>query len=193
MIDPGTANGQSARRESLAGEGKRHIDLPADRGCGRGAAALPRPSRQSAPPELGWTVIACTGSGCCSTLGATALDRLGAVVRTSRHAILVSAPCPFGSAACPAAGGYAFGKGVTLIVQRCTVDPRRPIGSAVIVGPVRTDAEIDLVCRWMALGELDPRALPERLRRVGSAGKAGPKPSAALVDIEPRFAGDRRP
>lgn len=143
-----------------------------DRLAGRGKAAVPSPGREAAAPQVGWTAVACTGASCCSVLGATALNRLGAVVRTSPHAVLVSATCPFGSTACSAGGGAAFGGGVTVVVQRCTARERRPVGPAAIVGPMRTEAEIDLVCRWLALGELDPRALPERLRRVGSMTKA---------------------
>lgn len=150
------------------------MTLPVNRHrlAGGGEAALPQPSRAGAASELGWTAVACAGELCCAALAATALDRLSAVVRTSPHAILVSGACPFGGGGCPVAGGLAFGKAVTVVVQPCTALERRPVGLATIVGPIRTEAEIDLVCRWLALGELDPCALPERLRRAGSMVKA---------------------
>jgi len=55
--------------------------------------------------------------------------------------------------------------GRVLVVQPCDAD-RSPLGSAVIVGPLRTPDDLAVAARWLDRSLLDETALPLRLRGI---------------------------
>ncbi|MBW0101038.1 hypothetical protein [Pseudonocardia sp. KRD291] len=86
---------------------------------------------------------------------------LRAVVRDSRHGVLVTAGCPFGEHRC--AGREA---GMMLLVQTCD-EHRAPSAPVLPVGPIRGTSDVQAVTRWLATATFDPCLLPLRLRRPG--------------------------
>lgn len=116
----------------------------------------------------GFTVVRC---GACAGMpsgfddGAAALpgvdevlvEGLRAVVRDSRHGVLVSGGCPLG----PGCGSRE--PGMVVLVQPCAAD-RAPTGPVVVAGPVRGTDDVRAVTSWLARGDLDPHRLPARLR-----------------------------
>ncbi|MDQ4119643.1 MAG: hypothetical protein M3235_22190 [Actinomycetota bacterium] len=85
------------------------------------------------------------------------VEGLRAVVRDSRHGVLVSGGCPLG----PGCGTRE--PGMVLLVQPCDAD-RAPLGPVVVAGPVRSTDDVRAVTGWLARGDLDPDGLPARLR-----------------------------
>jgi hypothetical protein len=108
-----------------------------------------------------FTAVLCTAPGCGidddGTVAGRLIDALRGAVRASRHGVLVTTGCLFGSAAC---GVRATAP--VVLVQACDAE-RRPIGLAVRVGPLRTTADVDVLVSWLRAGRLDPAALPARL------------------------------
>lgn len=117
--------------------------------------------------EFGWTAVACLPPSCCPILRSVALEKLRAVVGTCPDAVLIRA-----ESVPPMVSGTALGRGFVLLVQRCTVGDRRPVGGALVVGPMYSADDVDTACRWLVIGRGDPSALPERLRRSASVAKA---------------------
>lgn len=115
----------------------------------------------------GFTVVRCAA---CARMpsgfddGAAALpgidemlvEGLRAVVRDSRHGVLVTGGCPLG----PGCGTREAG--MVLLVQPCDAD-RAPAGPVTVVGPVRDTDDVRAVTGWLARGDLDPVGLPVRL------------------------------
>ena len=116
----------------------------------------------------GYTLVRC---GACARMpsgfddGAAALpgvdevllEGLRAVVRDSRHGVLVSGGCPLE----PGCAGRE--PGMVLLVQPCDAD-RTPVGPVVVAGPVRSTDDVTAVTGWLARGNLDQEDLPARLR-----------------------------
>lgn len=121
---------------------------------------------------VGFTVVRCGG---CADLpdgftdGAAELpgvdevlvEGLRAVVRDSRHGVLVTAGCPFGMQRCAVRG-----PGMMLLVQACD-EQRAPSAPVLPVGPIRSTADVQDVTRWLAGASFDPCLLPLRLRGPG--------------------------
>jgi hypothetical protein len=85
------------------------------------------------------------------------MSALRAVVRSSTHGVLVTAGCRLGPLAC-----RTREHGPLLMVQPCDVD-RRPVGCAVLVGPVRAGGDVAAVEAWLRGGRYDPALLPVHL------------------------------
>jgi hypothetical protein len=115
----------------------------------------------SLAPGAGFTAVVCTAQGCGiddeATVAGRLVDALRGAVRVSKHGVLVTTGCLFGSAAC---GVRATAP--VVLVQACDAE-RRPIGVAVRVGPFRATADVDVLVSWLRAGRLDPGALPARL------------------------------
>lgn len=125
------------------------------------------------PTAPAYTAVLCAAPGCGAADPATVGGRLGealrAVVRASRHGILVTAGCTVGPAACrlrPAAP--------LVLVQPCDVE-RRPQGCAVRVGPLRTDGDVEAFAAWLRAGDLDPALLPAHLTDLQRLVAAAPR------------------
>lgn len=103
----------------------------------------------------GYTAVFYGTPGC--AVSTRLAGTLGEVVRCSSHGVLVSA-----------AGRAA----PHVIVQPCDAD-RRPVACALQIGPLHSDADVDVVGEWLRTGDLDPNALPDRLfgsrRRAAAA------------------------
>ncbi|RZT86962.1 hypothetical protein EV383_3867 [Pseudonocardia sediminis] len=120
----------------------------------------------------GFTVVRC--GGCADfpdgfTEGAAELpgvdevlvEGLRALVRDSRHGVLVTAACPFGMHLCAERE-----IGMMLLVQPC--DERRDPSSPVLpVGPIRSTSDVQEVTRWLVGRSFDPYLLPMHLRGPG--------------------------
>ncbi|GGM90135.1 hypothetical protein GCM10011609_28800 [Lentzea pudingi] len=113
-----------------------------------------------AAPVAGFTAITC---GTCLTEEHD-LELLRETIRRSVHGMLVRVHCPLGRIYCKAREGSAH-SGWILIVQPCTAG-RSPVGSAVIVGPIRTADDLVAVTGWLETDPLDGSTLPARLRRI---------------------------
>ena len=104
-------------------------------------------------------VVCCSGP--CAGASKQLLERLGAATRRCPHGVLISTGCLLHAPRCRAAPGHD--SGAFLLVQPCDLD-RRPVGIAIGVGPVLSDADADAVAEWLADGGLDARRLERRLR-----------------------------
>lgn len=137
---------------------------PARDGDGQG----PRPHPAGGQPEalvipgLGFTVVMCTKTTCHRVGGVSVRDRLAAIVRRCTHGMLVAADCPLGAGHCPTRRPAP--EATVLLVQRCLGQDRRPIGPTLVLGPIRTVDDLEEVCRWLRRPDLDPAAIPARLR-----------------------------
>ena len=109
-----------------------------------------------------FTVAVCQAGPCC--VGGRCVDllpRLAAVIRLSRHGVLIRTGCLLRAPRCQASA--AHDSGCYLVVQPCDAD-RRPRGAAIPVGPILTSDDADGVIRWLADGDLDAGRLDARLR-----------------------------
>lgn len=115
------------------------------------------------PDPLGMTVVYCAGAAC-SRPDLPVRERLREVIRGRDHGVLVSAPCLLGALGCPAGtGAGARGDGLVL-VQPCDVHDREASGPAILVGPIRSDRDLDAICAWLRESPLDLDRLPANLR-----------------------------
>jgi hypothetical protein len=114
----------------------------------------------------GCTVVLCAASTCCTALHAPLMSALRAAVRSTTHGVLVTAGCRLGPLAC-----RSRGPGPLLIVQPCDRH-RRPVGCAVLVGPLLGDADVVAVEEWLRAGFFDPTLLPGHLRTTQRAVRA---------------------
>lgn len=116
------------------------------------------------PATTGFTAVLCTAPGCgpgdAATVSGHLLATLRAVVRGSRHGLLVSAGCVVGSTACGLRPTAPM-----VLVQPCDA-ARHPVGPALRVGPLRTRADVDALGAWLRVGELDLALLPAHLRQL---------------------------
>lgn len=86
-------------------------------------------------------------------------EGLRAVVRGSRHGVLVTSGCRLRPGLCGARR-----PGLMVLVQACDAG-RRPVSSVIAIGPVRSTDDVRAVTRWLQTGGApDPMALPARLR-----------------------------
>ena len=101
-------------------------------------------------PDTGFTAVVChsraCGSGDPATVASGLFAALRAAVRESRHGVLV---------------------------QACDAE-RRPVASAVRVGPLRTAADVDVLTAWLRAGDLDPGLLPAHLLDVHRRAATAP-------------------
>lgn len=111
-------------------------------------------------PAAGFTAVICDT---CAD-GGQDLEPLRETVRRSPHGMLVRVHCPLGMVYCHAREA-STSAGRVVLVQPCTAS-RIPLGSAVIVGPVRTADDLAAVARWLETTPIDESALPARLRRI---------------------------
>ncbi len=111
----------------------------------------------------GCTVVLCTASACRTELHAPLMSALRTAVRCSTHGMLVTTGCRLGPLAC-----HSREHGPLLLVQPCDPD-RRPVGCAVLVGPLRTDADVAVVEQWLRDGRFEPTSLPVHLRAAQGA------------------------
>ncbi|HEX7302076.1 MAG TPA: hypothetical protein VF330_04125 [Lentzea sp.] len=116
-------------------------------------------------PATGYTVIVCDT---CAD-GERVLSTLREVVRRSGHGVLMRVPCPLGMVLCHARR-TSGNPGSVLVVQQCD-DARRPLGAAVLVGPLRTPEDLAAVADWLAVTPYDETALPLRLRGIPHPGR----------------------
>ncbi len=109
-----------------------------------------------------FTVVVCRAGPCCppETGGDLLLTRLSAVVRRSRHGVLVRSGCLLGAPRCLSLGTHD--SGTYLAVQPCDTE-RRPHGHAIPVGPVLSRDDAEAVASWLADGDLDADRLVPRL------------------------------
>jgi hypothetical protein len=105
-----------------------------------------------------FTVVLCWG---CAHTDDLLLNRLRETVRECPHGVLISAGCVHGPLVCGRAQRPA---GAVVTAQDCTGD-RRPVGAAVCVGPIRTEADVLALCRWLRGDDHSPELLPARLLR----------------------------
>ncbi|MBW0118574.1 hypothetical protein [Pseudonocardia abyssalis] len=117
----------------------------------------------------GYTALSCVAARCGigdpATVGAEVVEELGAVVRAGTNGVLVSTGCFLG------AGCAARPVAPVVVVQPCD-DGRSPTSCALLIGPMRTTADVAAFGAWLRAGDLDPRLLPAHLldaaRRVGA-------------------------
>jgi hypothetical protein len=106
----------------------------------------------------GFTVMLCDA---CGDGEPPDLSSLRQTVRRTSHGMLVRVHCLLGRMWCrtrEASGN----RGVVLLLQRCTTG-RRPLGSAILVGPVRTVDDFAAVARWLDETPMDADLLPAHL------------------------------
>lgn len=113
----------------------------------------------------GYTALSCVaprcGTGDDATVGAEVADALRDTVRASRRGVLVSTGCLLGPGVCSARPVAPV-----VVVQPCD-DERRPTSTALLVGPLRTSADVASLGEWLRAGDLDPGRLPTHLHAAG--------------------------
>ena len=114
----------------------------------------------------GFTLIVCET---CADAGPQDLAPLRETVRRSPHGVMVRVRCPLGTLFCHARKAVA-NAGRVVLVQPCTAD-RSPLGAAVVVGPVRTAADVAALVRWPEMTPIDEDTLPVRLRRTSRSSR----------------------
>lgn len=105
-----------------------------------------------------FTIAACTA--CTTEVADTVIPKLRGVVRRCPHAVLIVTQCLLGKFSCAALGSD---HGVMLMLQPCTVD-RVPVSPMRLVGPVRSEADAEAACAWIAAGVWDSVGLPSSLQ-----------------------------
>ncbi len=109
----------------------------------------------------GFTILICAQESCARRTSPV-LTALGALVRSSRHGVLVRAGCPLGGSCCGSSlGTYA-------VVQPCD-RARIPTSPAVHVGPLRSPDDVADLAGWIHAGTYDHAGLPTRLRSLDRA------------------------
>ncbi|GAY14559.1 hypothetical protein MSZK_12850 [Mycobacterium sp. shizuoka-1] len=93
---------------------------------------------------------------------------LSEVVSGCPHAVLIASQCLLGEFACATRGTE---RGATVVLQPCTPD-RTPTAPAVWIGPIRSDADAETVCRWISHGRWNTHELPDRLRLTLNLARA---------------------
>lgn len=111
------------------------------------------------PPEApeGYTVVACGASPCRGPRTSKIQEVLSSCVQTSGHGLLVTAGCTLGGLACRSRPA-----GELVLLQPCDAD-RRPIGAAVMIGPLRTADDLVVLRDWILAGRFEAADLPARL------------------------------
>ena len=123
-------------------------------------SSRPRDRLQEDAPT-GFTVILCDT---CGDRESPHLSSLRQTIRRTLHGMLVRVPCPFGQMWCHTRKAPGNG-GPVLLVQPCTTD-RRPLGPAILIGPVHTVEDFVSVARWLDTTPMDVDLLPSHLRRI---------------------------
>lgn len=94
----------------------------------------------------------------------TALVReLGATIRQSCHGVLVSSGCPLPGMCSGLRPGVLRSPGTMVFVQLCSPDTRLPHGDALLIEPIRTQADLSHLQAWLLSASFDPTELPEHL------------------------------
>ncbi|MEU6750015.1 hypothetical protein ABZ914_27690 [Spirillospora sp. NPDC046719] len=107
------------------------------------------------------TVLLCRASSCPDSL--SLLENLRETIRDCPHGVLVTTGCLHSRVV---RAHLCRLPGATVTVQPCTRD-RRPVGSAVHIGPIRSATDVAALCTWLRSSDHDPQGLPARLRRAG--------------------------
>ncbi|MGQ0630754.1 MAG: hypothetical protein ACT4P1_06895 [Sporichthyaceae bacterium] len=121
------------------------------------------PSPSSGGEGLGFTVVVCTGARCADSWGGSIVRDLAATVRESWQGVLVSSGCPLPGMCAGRSDRVLRTPGPIVFVQPCHPDTRRPLGDALLIGPLRNRSELSSVQAWLRSGTLDAAQLPPRL------------------------------
>ncbi|AWN31810.1 hypothetical protein DKG71_01210 [Streptomyces sp. NEAU-S7GS2] len=106
-------------------------------------------------PSRPFTLIACTN--CPNVAGEPGMDQLRAAVHTCPYGIMIATGCLGGLLRCTRSGG------LHAAVQPCAKD-RTPTGPVIRLGPIKTEADAELVGTWLRAGMPDDGTLPHGLR-----------------------------
>ena len=88
------------------------------------------------------------------------LPRLRNVVVNCPHGVLIETQCLLGELACAGSGSL---RGQVLLIQPCNTD-RVPVAAVQWIGPVRTEADVESACAWIAGGKWERDELAAHLR-----------------------------
>ncbi|MFC7339909.1 hypothetical protein [Saccharopolyspora griseoalba] len=111
--------------------------------------------------RTGYTAVLCEACEPSDDLGV--LDALSDSVSRSPHGVLVRSPCQLGKLWCRTRKNSRRTAGQVILVQPCDVR-RRPLGPVILVGPIRTSADLADVTLWLESTPTSAEGLPERLR-----------------------------
>lgn len=114
--------------------------------------------------HAGFTVVLC--DDCEDDGELPILAVLRETIRRSSHGVLVRARCSLGRLWCHArkTSGPA---GRAVLVQPCT-SSRTPLGTVILVGPVRTADDLAALARWLQSVPLTVTELPPRLCQIAN-------------------------
>lgn len=105
-----------------------------------------------------FTVAVCTPCG--GQISSSLLSGLRAVIGNCPHGVLVQTQCLLGGFACSGARPV---RGQVLLLQPCNTE-RVPIAAVHWIGPVRTEADAESACAWIAGGKWERGGLAAHLR-----------------------------
>lgn len=99
----------------------------------------------------GVTVVACGVAACPHAAASPAEhdDELRAAIRETPHGMLVRSGCLQGCSTSTSSAGS------TVLVQPCDVH-RRPLGPALVIGPLHEAADVSECCAWLRAGAPSP-------------------------------------
>ncbi|GAA2363293.1 hypothetical protein GCM10009854_48750 [Saccharopolyspora halophila] len=112
--------------------------------------------------QAGYTAVLCEACEPNDDLGV--LDALSDSVSRSPHGVLVRSPCQLGKLWCHTRKNSRRTTGQVILVQPCDTR-RRPLGPVILVGPIRTSADLADVTRWLKSTPTSAHGLPDRLHR----------------------------
>lgn len=112
--------------------------------------------------QTGYTAVLC--DTCDYDDALPVLDALGNSVRRSPHGVLVRTPCQLGQLWCRSRKKRQRTNGPILLVQPCDAR-RKPLGTVVAVGPIRTPEDLRAVTQWLESSPTSAEGLPARLHQ----------------------------
>ena len=107
-----------------------------------------------------FTAILC--DDCANSDDLPVLDVLRNTVRSCPHGVLVRSRCQLGQLWCHLRKTAGAARGAVVLVQPCDTD-RRPLGTLLPVGPIRTADDLAAVARWLATAPNTTDGLPAHL------------------------------
>ena len=105
-----------------------------------------------------FTVAVC--GPCGEQVSSALLSSLCEVIRNCPHGVLIQTQCLLGELTC---SGARSARGQVLLLQPCNTE-RVPTAAVHWIGPVRTEADVECACAWIACGKWDRAGLAAHLR-----------------------------
>lgn len=123
-------------------------------------------SQRSAPASATpFTAVLCRHDDCRVPDGLDVIGALRASIRRCPHGVLAIGGCLVGAVSCRTRQRRPDSGGAMVVVGPCDTD-RAATGPPILVGPLRCDRDVRLLCSWLEQGDLRPALLPRHILGV---------------------------